>query len=260
MMKSIFLHTFCVVLGMVLIGLSAGSSPQRDVPSILLTPPSELRYFTLGYNESVSDSLWIRAIQDLDLCEQSKADVNGSAKEPSESQKQQTLPSRCNKGWVYRMLDSISELTPKFRSPYLYGSIALSVIVDDREGATAIFEKGLKHFPKDWKLAYQGAYHYIWEVRDERRAADLLIQAGKNGAPDWVFALAAKLYAKDGRALLARTVLEDALQNVDDPESESALRIKKRLNEINKQLAEMPETQPAQPSSAAPKPENKATN
>ena len=54
------------------------------------------------------------------------------------------VEARCNEGWVYHMLDRITDFSPKFLYAYVHGGLLLSVLVDDREGARQIFEKGLK--------------------------------------------------------------------------------------------------------------------
>jgi hypothetical protein len=97
------------------------SSVLDDHPS--LYPPTEIRHFTLGYSEIVADLLWLRTIQDFDYCENRPAGA---------------LPSgayKCNRGWVFHMIDSVTELAPNFRTPYTTGALVLSVIVNDVSGA-----------------------------------------------------------------------------------------------------------------------------
>src|SRR5688572_4310999 len=66
---------------------------QPPARSAYLTPP-ELKHFTFGYNEAIADSLWIRAIQDFDFCNQkiNEQDCVGQS-------------------WLYHMLDQITELS-----------------------------------------------------------------------------------------------------------------------------------------------------
>lgn len=171
-----------------------------DQRRTLLPPPAMLDHMTFGYSEVIADSMWIRALQDFDYCE-------------AEISKRICV----NNSWLYRMLDSITNLSPHFRMPYATGGLALSVLVSDIEGAAKFFDKGAKAFPNDWPILYRAAYHYMYEVKDNKRAAELLIQAGKNGAPPWVFTLAGRLYSDAGNLELAESVLQDMIQTKQDP-------------------------------------------
>ena len=115
------------------------------------------------------------------------------------------------------MLDATTNLSPHFRIPYAAGGLALTVIISDIEGATKIFDKGVKPFPHDWPILYRAAYHYLYEVHDKKRAADLLTQAGKNGAPPWVFTLAGRLYSDAGDTELAESLLQEMKDTHQDP-------------------------------------------
>ena len=166
----------------------------------LTPPPQHIERMSFGFNEVMADSLWIRAVQDFDYCEQQIA--NNICK---------------NNSWLYLMLDAITNLSPSFRMPYATGSLALTIIISDIDGATKIFDKGVKAFPNDWPILYRAAYHYLYEVKDKKRAAELLIQAGQNGAPPWVFALAGRLYSDSGSLDLAESLLQQMIAEGQDP-------------------------------------------
>ena len=114
------------------------------------------------------------------------------------------------------MLDSTTSLSPNFRIPYAAGGLALSVIVGDIEGASKLFEKGVAAFPNDWPILYRAAYHSLYEMKNKKRAAELLIQAGKNGAPPWVFTLAGRLYSDEGEIFLAESLLQEMKDTKQD--------------------------------------------
>lgn len=166
----------------------------------LMAPPPGIERFTFGYEEVSADLLWIRTLQDFDYCEKSLSE------------------GVCiNNSWLYHMLDAVTNLAPHFRIPYAAGGLALTVLISDIEGATKIFDKGVVAFPHDWPLLYRAAYHYLYEVKDKKRAADLLIQAGQNGAPPWVFSLAGRLYSDNGYMDLAESLLANMIQAHQDP-------------------------------------------
>ncbi|QDK39669.1 hypothetical protein DOE51_05875 [Bdellovibrio sp. NC01] len=148
----------------------------------------------------IADVFWIRTIQDFDYCDQPEA---GNVCK--------------NDSWLFRMLDATTSLSPHFRIPYAAGGLALTVLISDIDGATKIFDKGVKAFPHDWPILYRAAYHYLYEVKDKKRAAELLIQAGQNGAPPWVFALAGRLYSDNGELDLAQQLLQEMKDSEQDP-------------------------------------------
>lgn len=171
-----------------------------EKPRDLLSPPPGIEHFTFGHRDVIADFFWIRAIQDFDYCDQPIAKnlcVGG--------------------GWLYRMLETITELSPKFRMPYATGAVALSVMVSDINGAAKIFDKGIQNFPNDWPILYRAAYHYLYEVKDKKKAADLFIRAGRNGAPPWVFSLAGGLYNESNERAAAEAALQEIIKMEVDP-------------------------------------------
>jgi hypothetical protein len=195
-------------------------------------PPKEIAHVTFGYGESMADSLWIRVIQDIDVCDQSDRELGLPALLQPEGQIQD---SRCKNGWVFAMFDAITELAPRFLAAHKVGATLLSVLVDDRTGAKALFDKGLARFPNDAMLAFQASYHYLFEIRDKKRAAELLVQAGRNGFPAWVFAAAANLQLQEGQAAIAKTILEDGLKRGGD--EPSMAQMKKRMHLIEEAIS-----------------------
>lgn len=221
-----------LILGVTLITVAAiQKKSEYENNPVFLVPPQDLKYFSLGYHEVMADSLWLRVIQDFDHC--------GRAKPPAESLKSSgefdAPKERCVSGWVFRMLDSVTELAPKFKLAYLSGAIMLTAVVHDYSGASVIFEKGIAQFPNEWRLLYYASYHALYTENKFEKAADLLVQAAKNGAPPWTYALAAKLYTRVGRALFAKSVLLDI---IDDQEERWVPTIKKRLEDIEVELSE----------------------
>ncbi len=189
----------------------------------LIPPPQGIQRFTFGYDEVMADTLWLRVIQDFHVCESAKDGIARMADRVNDE-------SICSLGWVYKMVDSITDLAPRWKLPHSRGAMLLSIVVDDRAGATRIFQKGLQRFPFDYQLNYGAAYHYIWEEKQPEKAAPLLIRAAQAGGPPWMYSLAGKLYSEEGKLDLAIEVMEQGLK--DRKNEKTADRIEKRLAEL----------------------------
>lgn len=183
----------CLFVGLVTLILSHFWMRQQTFPTrtTYLTPP-QIQHFIFGLGEQTADGLWVRAIQDFDYCEQEVA--------------HQTCRGE---GWLYRMLDLITDLAPSFRIPYATGPLALTVIVNDYQGASKLFDKAAKAFPNDWSILYRAAYHALYEEHDKVKAAGLLEQSLKAGGPHWLAALATRLYTDGGEAALGEALLHE---------------------------------------------------
>ncbi len=169
--------------------------------------PIAFRNFTFGFSEQTADTLWIRSLQDFDFCEQKIAE------------------NVCRgQGWLFQMLNLVIELSPHFRIPNAVGPLALSVIVSDIQGASMLFDKSVVNFPKDVNILYRAAYHAMEEEKNYAKAADLMQRAAQNGGPPWFYALAGRLYTKEGRKDLAETVYKDISQDPNLKEAAERLR------------------------------------
>lgn len=199
------------------------SSPRLgDTPTLL--PPKSIKYFSLGYDEITADVLWLRTIQDFDYCENRPPGENDPSK------------FKCDRGWVFHMIDAVVELAPRFWTAYYGGALMLTVIVNDFRGASIIFDKGVAQFPTDWPMLYMASYHALHEEHDYPKASRLLSEAGHNGAPQWVLSLSARLREKTGELEMARTIMVNAIEHsTDDRQTDY---FKKRLAEIDKQIAD----------------------
>ncbi len=185
--------------------------PQYSQSTIANLPPPQIIHFAFGFPEQIADQFWLRSIQDFDYCEQ------------------QVAENTCrNQSWLYQMLDLITELSPNFRMPHAAGPLALTVLISDIEGASKLFDKAVKNFPNDWPILYRAAYQAMIEEKNKEKAAQLLYQAAKKGAPDWTYALAGRLYSEAGAKELGEKIYDEINQ---DPNLKSvAERLRKRMD------------------------------
>jgi tetratricopeptide (TPR) repeat protein len=155
---------------------------------VLIMPPPHLQYFSFGMQPVIADNLWIRAIQDFDYCEN------------------QLAKTKCqDNGWVYFMLDAITDLAPDNLAAYSDGGVSLSVIVNDSKGASKIYDKGIKIFKNDFSLLYRAGLHAYYDEKNMTKAADRFLQAarlqGLEGS--WLYSLATRLYTDAGKKEVA---------------------------------------------------------
>ena len=165
-----------------------------------MAPPKGIVHLTFGYNEPMADIMWIRSIQDFDYCEQKIDKMN----------------CRDN-SWLYKIIDVVTDLSPKFRIAHSMGPVALSIIISDIPGASKIFDKATERFSKDWVILGRAAYHALYEEDDRSKAARLLKQAAENGGPYWYYSLAGRMFAEGGEMELGEALLKE-LKETDQPQ------------------------------------------
>lgn len=215
---------------------------QRDSvehQKIFIPPSKKVKTYSFGYDQMIASLMWVRVLQDIEVCDQTDRKTSLPELTNNEDALDEVLTrklpkSRCEDGWVFQMLDVITDLDPHFEGAYKDGATFLSVLVDDRQGAHKIFKKAIKQYPKDWNILYRAAYHELFEMQNPETSSQLLRQAGENGAPDWVYSLSAKIYTKMGQAAFAKTILESVIER--KPNAEYIERIKGQLEKINEVL------------------------
>jgi hypothetical protein len=105
-----------------------------------------LNIVSLGQRRLISSFLWISTLLESDL-EKFKSKENKNS-------------------WMYMRFKSIANLDPLFYNNYYFGATYLGIIKDDLFGAEDIFLHGLNHFINDYKLTYNLAFLYIFEMND----------------------------------------------------------------------------------------------
>jgi len=128
--------------------------------------------------------------------------------------------------WMYLRFDSITKLDPYFLEAYQFGGTYLSVIKDDIPGAKTIYDRGLKHYPNDYNLAFNAGFLYYFEIGDVDQGFKLLskIQYDKQ-APPFLPSLVSRIKAEQGDLANAYLLLKLAYQKNTDP------RLKKRYEQ-----------------------------
>ena len=215
-LKSDFPVLAIAALSFILTFSLAQPKTLKSEQTFLVPPPDYVERMQFGFKESVADSFWLRWVQDVDTCYSFSGPVKQfeqlTEPERIERARQDILFNprikNCDNSWAFKMLDAVTKLDPRFIMPYLLGAPALSVLVEDYEGSSIIFDRGVTNYPGDWQISYRAAYHFMYDKHDLPKAARLLNQAADNGAPSWLRSLAARLYTKSGQIELALSSLE----------------------------------------------------
>src|SRR3989441_11428650 len=150
-------------------------APITQFQRFMYLPQGEhLKIAALGYQHVVADLLWIQVIQAM-----------GERKVTEEAGH-----------WIYRALDVITTLDPKFVRVYEVGGVALVTLVVLVEESNRILEKGIQYNPDYWALPFLLGFNYYFELRDDAKAADYIARASRlEGAPKFLAPLAVRLYA-----------------------------------------------------------------
>lgn len=205
----------------------------------LAPPPEGLEWFHFGFRESLADSLWIRWIQDGDTCQTYLKPIQilrtPGIHQPESDPSIVPRYRNCDQSWSYKMLEAVTQLDPRFEIPYLAGGSMLAILVEDYEGASKIYERGIAQFPNDWQLLYRASFHFQFNVKDRARAASLLNQAAENGAPEWVRSLASRLYSEAGQVEMALGLLLDYRKTLEGNE-EALKKVDQRIQDLQKRV------------------------
>ena len=204
-----------LVSALILCASSLLIKPKIILRSDYLAPPEVLKNLSAGLKTQAADSFWLRAVQDFDFCDQpiNERECKGQS-------------------WLYLVVDTVVGLDSKFLDAYFYGGLALTIMVNDFEGATKIFDKGVKEFPDDWHLSYIAAYHALYEEKDKLKASKLYLSASENGAPSWTRVLAGSLAVEGGDEAFSRMILEQMIVTSQEPVLVE--RLKKKLERFQK--------------------------
>lgn len=212
-----------------------GHSPlTREENKYLNPPPEKIEYFHFGFADAMADSLWLRWIQDADVCQTYVKPVVHHRTESATGNPRYKI---CDVSWSFKMLDATTRLAPKFLMPYMAGASTLAVVVEDYEGATVLYERGLKEYPNDWQLLYRASYHYLFDLADKPKAIELLIRSAENGGPNWLRSLAARISTELGQLELAlRSLLEYRKSIEEQATAETLDKLDRRIGELKARL------------------------
>lgn len=141
---------------------------------------------------------------------------------------------------VYDYAELATTLDPNFLTVYWFAGVALPIQTGRDQYAnvaesTAILQKGARVAPKNYKIKFQLAQNYIHLHKDYVRGAELLKELSTfPEAPDWLLALATRLYAQAGSIDVALQMAVGLANNAEDEQSREfyAHRVKEIQQEM----------------------------
>jgi hypothetical protein len=207
--KFIFKSVFLFFSLMVLTFITVKHRPDFFERQDYVAPPIEIKFLSAGFSKQIADGFWVRALQDFDYCE--KSESNKSCR---------------SFGWLFQLINLITELDIYFEEAYYYGALSLSIIVSDHRGASSIFDKGTTVFSNKWRLLYAAGYHALYEEKNSKKASALYLRSADNGAPKWVRLLAGNLAVEANQTEAANKILEELIRLESDPKWIDKLRQK----------------------------------
>lgn len=196
-----------------LIGLQLSLKPwqaaDKKLERLLYLPDAEyLKIASLGYRELIADLLWIQSIQ-----------VMGEKKVSEPSGR-----------WLYRALDIITTLDPKFVRAYEAGGLALTTLVVLPDESNRLMMKGMEHNPTEWKLPFLIGINYYYELYDDAKAAEYMSRASRlPGAPSALGTLAANLYVSGHSPQQAVNLLAELYDKATDDSAKKLLEIRLKI-------------------------------
>lgn len=207
---------FVIALVAFQVHLSQWNGTAQKIEQFMYLPNGEyLRIASLGYRELVADILWIQAIQ-----------VMGERK-----------VSETAGHWLYRALDIITTLDPKFVRVYEAGGLALTTLVVLPEESNRLLKKGAFHNPGEWKLPFLLGINYYFELYDDAEAAEYISEASRlPGAPQILSTLAANLYVSAKSPQQAVDLLSAVYQNTTDENARQLLEQRLKIVIVERDL------------------------
>lgn len=137
-----------------------------------------LIFSSAGNKRLITDLLWIQTLIESDLERYGNRDLNN---------------------WLFLRFSTISVLDRRFYENYLFGGQFLSIVKDDLEGASFIYEKGLKEYPDDYRLNFQAGFLNYWELDNPEKGLKYLTKVKDHPkAPHFIHSIINKLKIETG--------------------------------------------------------------
>lgn len=122
--------------------------------------------------------------------------------------------------WTYivNALAVVIDLDPYAQDPYLLTESLLPWDGQRVEEANRLLEVGMRHRTTDWQIPFFIGFNHFYFLKDNQKAADILMQASKiPGSPEFLTPFAARLAHQAGKSATAVGFLKGVLAQTADP-------------------------------------------
>lgn len=186
---------------------------KKEGIDIVVPSGQYMKVAVLGYNNVIADLYYLKAHQYVGTQEIRKADY----------------PQ------LYPIIDLITDLDPKFISPYMFGGLALSLSGMHVDESILILKKAYKMDPNVWQTGFYLGFNYWYYLQEYDRAVEYTSKAASQpGAPSFLSALAANLYAESKRPDMAIDFLKNLKETTKDEDAKKDIDARIKLAEVTR--------------------------
>jgi|GEM_PF-1299862 len=120
--------------------------------------------------------------------------------------------------YLYYLLDRITDLSPRWEYPYIFGAILLPSEANMPIQALSLIAKGIKFHDNSWRLIFLRAYIYWENLGDYERAAKEIFKASQlPESPEYFAPLSVTLAKKTGDKEFSYAFAKIVLSSLKDP-------------------------------------------
>lgn len=172
--------------------IRAQRTPIEDL--MYLPEAASLKAAAFGYEPLVADVLWLTTIQVVG---------RGGVAD--------------NAPWIYRAIDTVTTLDPKFAFAYQFGGLLLSSPGPPLQLGDALLQKGERENPDVWQMPFYMGFNDYFYRKDYAAAAKKIARAARlTGSPSGLAEFAAGLYLRAGEPQTALIFLGTMIQDAQD--------------------------------------------
>ncbi|MBI3353365.1 MAG: hypothetical protein HY034_00515 [Nitrospirae bacterium] len=186
---------------------------KKEGIDIIVPSGQYMKVAVLGYNNFIADLYYLKAHQYVGTQEVRKAD----------------FPQ------LYPIIDLVTDLDPKFLSPHFFGGLALSLSGMHVDESILILKKAYKMDPNVWQTGFYLGFNYWYYLQEYDRAVEYTSKAASQpGAPSFLSALAANLYAESKRPDMAIDFLKNLKETTKDEDAKKDIDLRIKLAEVTR--------------------------
>jgi len=129
------------------------------------------------------------------------------------------------------LIETVTNLDPKFAVPYLMGGVVLGDSPDHAHKALEILERGVRHHPSDWRFPFYIGYLRYFSLGDPAEGGKALEGASRlPDSPPYLPLLAARMLAEGRKPETALQFLEAMVKQETDSSRMEILQ--RRIREV----------------------------